>query len=142
MKVEGPRPWPIRLFAILFLGAALLRLVAGLYDPTRMIADLLNWLPRTAITTDLAIVALSAEFTIACIPVALVWFRAVRIARIVVGVMAGWRLFSFDGAPWVFGLPVHQIALGLSMVAAALLFAPDSNRWLASRGRRDAGVIH
>ncbi|WP_162925106.1 hypothetical protein [Aurantiacibacter odishensis] len=134
--VSGPRPFPIRLFAALFLFAALIRLIAGLIDTTPMIADLFRWLPLTVITQDLAIVALSAEFTIACIPVALVWFRAMRIARVLVGVMAGVRLVSFETAPWLIGLPVHEIALACSVIAALLLFTPPATRWFAHRGRR------
>lgn len=140
---RGPRPWPIRLFAILFLFAATIRLVAGLIDPTPMNADLFRWLPGMAITEDLAIVALCAEFTIACIPVALVWFRAVRLARVLVGLMAGVRLVTFDTAPWIFGLPVHHIALACSILAALLLFTPQANRWFMDRGwgRSNAEII-
>ncbi len=140
--VEGPRPWPIRLFAVLFLAAALIRLVAGLIDPTPMIADLVRWFPGQIITWDMAIVALSAEFTIACIPVALVWLRGVRIARVLVGVMAGVRVITFDPAPRMAGVPVDQLALLLSVAAAVLLFTPQANRWFTPKDRSDAEHFH
>lgn len=140
-RPRGPRPWPIRLFAALFLLAATIRLVTGLIDPAPMIADLFRWMPGTEITVDMAIVALCAEFTIACIPVALVWFHAVRIARVLVGVMAGVRLVTFDIAPWVFGLPLHHIALACSILAAVLLFTPKANRWFMGRGRTNAEIF-
>ena len=132
------RPWPVRLFAALFLLAAAIRLAIGLIDLTPMVATLFNWLPWTQITFDMARVALFAEFTIACIPVALVWFRALRVARILVAVMAGLRLLAFDVSllppAWLF----DEFALGLSLLAAGLLFTPPANRYFSGRGSSDA----
>ncbi|APE27446.1 hypothetical protein [Aurantiacibacter gangjinensis] len=143
---RGPRPWSIRLFAILFLASALIRFVDGLLDPTTMIVDLFRWLPNITITQDIAVVALNAQFTIALIPVALIWFRASRIARILIGVMVGVRLLALSElvAAWQqWGAldPVEPIMLALSAAALAQLFTPSANRWIALKGRREADAF-
>lgn len=145
-KVSGPRPWPVWLFAALFLLAAFLRLLVGLLDPLIMLVELDRVLPSLAESRDAAIIAANAQFTITCIPVALIWFRAVRFARVLVSVMVALRFAvtaitfgEIPGRGW--GLPLHDLALLLSLVAVVLLFTPSANRWFARKEEGDAEVF-
>ncbi len=142
-QVRGPRPWPVCLFAALFLLAALLRLVVSLMDPFVMLMEVDQVWPGLSFTRDSAMVLANAQFTIACIPVALVWFRAVRIARWLVATMAAVRLAlaatmvrEVVGGGW--SLALHDLALLMSVIAAALLFTPAAHRWFAKGEERDA----
>ena len=63
--VRGPRPWPVCLFAALFLLAALLRLVVSLMDPLVMLMEVYRVWPGLAFSRDSAIVLANAQFTIA-----------------------------------------------------------------------------
>lgn len=141
-KVRGPRPWPVCLFAALFLLAALLRLVVSLMDPFVMLMEVDRVWQGLAFTRDSAIVA-NAQFTIACIPVALVWFRAAQFARWLVAAMVVLRLAlaatmvrAVGGQDW--GLALHDLALLMSLIAAALLFTPAAYRWFAKGEGRHA----
>ena len=141
--VRGPRPWPVCLFAALFLLAALLRLVVSLMDPFVMLMEVDRVWPGLSYTRDSAIVLANAQFTIACIPVALVWFRAVRFARWLVAVMVVLRVAlaatmvrAVAGQGW--GLALHDLALLMSVIAAALLFTPAAHRYFAKGEERDA----
>lgn len=99
-------------------------------------------IPQIGWTRDHAIVALSARLSIALIPIAMIWLRAIRFARWMVLALA---LSKLAGAPAVAATygrgealdPVWASTLGLSLTAAALLFAPGANRWFARRGPRN-----
>lgn len=141
--VSGPRPWPVCLFAALFLLAALLRLVVSLMDPLVMLMEVDRVWPGLSFTRDSAIILANTQFTIACIPVALVWFRAVRIARWLVAAMAVVRLAlaatmarAVAGGGW--GLALHDLALLMSVIAAVLLFTPAAHRYFTKEEQRDA----
>ena len=75
MLAKGPRPWPIRLFAVLFLIAGACTLASQLQNPGATAAMLADYSPALA-NRDGAIVAASARFTITLIPVALIWLLA------------------------------------------------------------------
>jgi len=145
-KVSGARPWPVCLFAALFLLAAMLRLLVGLLDPFIMMMEIDRVWPGLAQTRDAGIIAANAQFTIACIPVALIWFRAARFARMLVSVMVALRLLltamtfgQIPGRGW--SLPLHDLALLMSIIAVALLFAPSANLWFALKEGSDAEVF-
>lgn len=142
-KVRGPRPWPVCLFAALFLLAALLRLVVSLMDPFVMLMEVDRVWQGLASTRHSAIVVANAQFTIACIPVALVWFRAAQFARWLVAAMVVLRLAlaatmvrAVAGQDW--GLALYDLALMMSVIAAALLFTPAAHRWFAEGEGRHA----
>ena len=135
---RGPRPLSIRLFAALFLVQAT---IAFLHQITRISATqsvLAAALPFIAFDRDLTIVAINARLTIAIIPVALVWFRASRVAR--------WLVLAFTLAK-IAGVPAELASiraggsvswlwvatLALSCTGATLLFTRASARWFGRK---------
>ena len=141
--IRRRRPPAIRLFAVLFLAQAALALVAGLADIAGFRDYLAVSIPGIAFDRDLAIVILSARFTIALIPVALVWFLASRFARWMVAVLAVGKLLNLPEA-WALladGLwlsPLWLASLLLGLCGAALLFTPGAGAWFTRRERRNA----
>lgn len=144
---HGPRPLAIRLFAAMFLAQAALALGAGLADIAGYRDYLAANIPRLAFDRDLAIVVMSARFTIALIPVALVWFLASRFARWMVAVLAVGKLINLPAA-WAMladGLwlsPLWLAGMLLGLCGAALLFTPGARPWFARGGRRHAPLSH
>ncbi len=97
MRVKaGPRPLAIRIFAAAFLAAALLRLVRGLGDLALSQMVFAVHAPWLAWNRDWTIVALSAEFTIALIPLAWIYLFAAPFARWLVLGFGALRLAFFD----------------------------------------------
>jgi hypothetical protein len=133
---EGPRPWPIRLFAAAFVAQTLLSFGWELTHRSDVAAWLLEY-GNLPLNDDGAIVAISVRLTIALIPVALVWFFASRFARWMVVVMAlgrlAWNLPELSAALSSGGeaTPTFFIAQVLALIGAALLFAPSASRWFA-----------
>ena len=133
---EGPRPWPIRLFAAAFVAQALLTFGWELAHRGDVAAWLLEY-GNLPLDDDGAIVAVSVRLTIALIPVALVWLFASRFARWMVVIMALGRLavnlpeliaaLSSGGE----ARPTFLIAQLLALTGAALLFTPSASRWFA-----------
>ena len=143
---NGPRPWPIRLFAALFLGSALARLARDLGKIDLVMIDLAKWLPPHLVTPDSAIMWSFAQLTIACIPVALIWSWASRLARVLVGVMVGLSLGTIPDM--LFGWQVHgvldplaPVLIAASLLGAGLLFTPPAQRWFELRGGRKGDAI-
>lgn len=120
---RGPRPLAIRVFAAAFLAAALLRLVRGLGDlPLAETAYALHW-PWFAWNRDWTIVALSAEFTIALIPLVWIYLFAAPFARWLVLCFGALRLALLD--------PSALTGAVLVAVAMASLLTPQAARWFA-----------
>lgn len=140
------RPVSITLFAVLFLGAALIAFADGLRDLSAQQAYLARTIPQIAWSRDWVVVMLSARLSIALIPIAMVWLSAVRFARWMVTVMAlgkipsalpAVRALAQEGA-----VDLSYLApLALSLLAVALLFTPASHRWFANRGEDDPAVF-
>ncbi|MCT2557937.1 hypothetical protein N0B51_02960 [Tsuneonella sp. YG55] len=134
----GPRPWPIRAFAALFAGAALLSFadgMAGLSDPA---------LPRAI--RDAAIIGSSVRLTIALMTTGLVWFFAFRLARWLVPAFlfakAAWALaivWQAGAADFVSSTWLAAMALGF--VAAIMLFVPAADGWFSKAGEPDPAVF-
>ncbi|WP_346031132.1 hypothetical protein [Erythrobacter westpacificensis] len=108
--------------------------------------DLANWLPPHLVTPDSAIIWSFAQLTIACIPVALIWYWASRLARILVGVMVGLSLATIPDLlfGWrVYGVldPLAPVLIAASLLGASLLFIPPAQRWFSLRGRREADAF-
>ena len=138
---KGPRPWPVRVFAAAFLMAAIIRLSVDLQTPWRTVFDLSARFPALDITRDHAIIILCAQFTIACIPIALIWFLASRFARWMIVAMVLVRLI---GLPQLIDqmqngdaqAAVWRIwALVISFLAARLLFTEGAAYWIKFKGR-------
>ena len=144
MLAKGPRPWPIRLFAVLFLIAGACTLASQLQNPGATAAMLADYSPALA-NRDGAIVAASARFTITLIPVALIWLLASPVARWLVLVMALIRLaglphMAASAATGRFD-PLAGVALVAVLAGAALLFTPSAAQWLHRKGERDASAF-
>lgn len=121
--IRGPRPLAIRVFAAAFLAAALLRLVRGLTDlPLTELVYALH-LPWFAWNRDWTIVALSAEFTIALIPLAWIYIFAAPFAR--------WLVLGFGAVRLAFLDPAALTGALLVAVAMASLLTGQAARWFA-----------
>lgn len=119
--ITGPRPLTIRVFAAAFLAAALLRLVRGLTDlPLAELVYALH-LPWFAWDRDWTIVALSAEFTIALIPLVWIYLYAAPFAR--------WLVLGFGALRLAFLDPAALTGALLVAVAMASLLTPQAARW-------------
>jgi hypothetical protein len=146
IPLSHARPLTINIFAAAFLAAAVIALVDGLGDIPAIRALLTESLFDISWSRDAVIVALSARFSIALIPVALVWLSAVRFARWMVTVMALGKLLNLpEGlAAIANGGAIDTAwltALVLGLLAVAMLFTPASNRWFAKEQEADPAVF-
>ena len=134
----------IAAFSAAFLGAAALDLIGGLIDLSYLQRYYEAAWPQLTWTRDWTIVALSATFTIACIPVALIVFARVRIARWLALIAAGYAVIAF--AQWAIPAmmrgepvaPAFVVRALLMAVAFAFLASPPASRWFARPPRRMA----
>jgi hypothetical protein len=137
------RPRSITLFALAFLGAALLVFVHGLLNIPDRQSFLAKLIPAVDWSRDAVIVWQSMWLSIALIPIAMVWLSAVRFARWMVTLIAApkllgllfmatgdWRLLGIIG-------PLMMASHLLALIAVALLFTPASNRWFAGTFGQD-----
>lgn len=120
---RGPRPLAIRVFAAAFLTAALLRLARGLDDLVLAEAAYAAQVPWFDWNRDWTIVALSAEFTIALIPLVWIYLFAAPFARWLVLGFGALRLAMLDPAALTGAL--------LVAVAMSCLLTPQAARWFA-----------
>jgi hypothetical protein len=119
--IRGPRPLAIRIFAAAFLAAALLRLVRGLTDlPLAEMVYSLH-IPWFVWDRDWTIVALSAEFTIALIPLAWIYLFVARFAR--------WLVLGFGALRLAFLDPAALTGPVLVALAMASLLSMQAARW-------------
>lgn len=121
--VRGPRPLAIRVFAAAFLAAAVLRLVRGLDDLALSETILAVNVPGFAWDRDWTIVALSAEFTIALIPLAWIYLFAAPFAR--------WLVLGFGALRLALLDPAALVGPLLIAIAMASLLTPQASRWFA-----------
>ena len=129
--IRGPRPLAIRVFAAAFLAAAVLRLVRGLNDLALSETILAVNVPWFAWDRDWTIVVLSAEFTIALIPLTWIYLFAAPFARWLVLGFGALRLAMLDPAALVGPL--------LVAVAMASLLTAQANRWFAREPEEEDG---
>ncbi|MEM6585611.1 MAG: hypothetical protein AAF692_07635 [Pseudomonadota bacterium] len=131
------RPWSIHAYALVALAVGLDAYIGALLDLggwelafEDMTADIA---PRFAWTRDWTIVALSARFTIVCIPVAAIWIWGARFARTLVTLFTFFllvgliRTLAQGTPPLETEAVIKTLFLGL---ACALLFTPSAGRWL------------
>ena len=137
------RPTSISIFAIAFLGAAVLSCIDGLVRiPVQLKSpNTFAWLSR-----DVLIVWHSAWLSIALIPVAMVWLSAIRFARWMVSIMAFAKLAGLlvlvPALPMLVRMqPLWLASLPLGLLAVAFLFTSASNRWFAHKGEIDPAVF-
>jgi hypothetical protein len=131
MKViRGPRPLAIRIFAAAFLAAAGLRLARGLGDLPLAETVFAVHLPWFAWDRDATIVALSAEFTIALIPLVWIYLFAAPFAR--------WLVLGFGALRLAFLDPAALAGPLLIALAMASLLTPQANRWFRGEGEEES----
>lgn len=134
----GKRPWSIHGFAILFLGVGLWALIGGLgnidgwLDQYREIAPQLPW------DREWVIVALSARFSIVCIPVIAIWIYKGVVARVLVSVFT---LIPLMGIIRLLGEGLDALgwegAIGgaLLVLGCALLYTPSARMWFEPKAK-------
>jgi hypothetical protein len=138
------RPWSVHVFAALFASLGVWNLIEGLLDLDLWVRRLgqLGWFGEA--NKDLAIVWLSARFTIVGIPVVAIWVFASRVARLFIGLTIAYlflnfvwngldvlRIGAFYG--WLrYNFDAH-LATILQTIAVVLLFTTESNAWFRSR---------
>lgn len=140
------RPLSINIFAAAFLAAALIALLDGLWDLRGSLALARATMPRIDWNIDMVIIGLSARFTIALIPIALVWLTAANFARWMVTVLAFAKLVSLSDAVRIMaqggGLdPAWATTTALTALAVVTLFLPPSAAWFAKRQEADPAVF-
>lgn len=128
---RGPRPLAIRVFAAAFLAAALLRLVRGLDNLAVSQAMFAAHAPWASWNRDWTIVTLSAEFTIALIPLVWIYLFAAPFAR--------WLVLGFGALRLAFLDPAALIGAVLVAVAMASLLTPGAARWFARKAQEEDG---
>ena len=131
MLVRGPRPLAIRVFAAAFLAAAVLRLVRGLSDLALSETIFAVNVPWFAWDRDWTIVALSAEFTIALIPLVWIYLFAAPFAR--------WLVLGFGALRLALLDPAALVGPLLVAVAMASLLTPQAARWFARTPEEEDG---
>jgi hypothetical protein len=146
IPLSRTRPLTINIFAAAFLAAAVIALADGLGDLAAMQDMLAASLPDIGWSRDAVIVTLSARFSIALIPIAMVWLSAVRFARWMVTVMALGKLIILpEGAALIVAGGAIDTAwfaaLLLGLFAVAMLFTPASNRWFAKPQEANPAVF-
>lgn len=148
IPLSRTRPITINIFAAAFLAAAVIALVDGLRDISAMQALLhanasgigIDW------SRDAVIVTLSARFSIALIPIALVWLTAANFARWMVTVLALGKLINLPAGAALLARggeidTAWLSALALSLLAVAMLFTPASNRWFSKVEEADPAIF-
>ena len=128
---RGPRPLAIRIFAAAFLAAAVLRLVRGLDNLALSEAVFAAHMPWVSWNRDWTIVTLSAEFTIALIPLVWIYLFAAPFAR--------WLVLGFGALRLAFLDPAALIGAVLVAVAMASLLTPGAARWFARKPAQEDG---
>ncbi|WP_296717662.1 hypothetical protein [Erythrobacter sp.] len=135
---KGPRPWPIHLFAAIFL-------MAGAWELAYRLAVLHRFQMQLAgqtLSEDWIIVFFSARFTIVCIPVIAIWLFGSRVARWLITIMTVWAtltvLSQFDMARLQRTIGMNPLDIWYRygarlayIFAVALLFIPAARRWFA-----------
>ncbi|MEL6528788.1 MAG: hypothetical protein AAGK01_12720 [Pseudomonadota bacterium] len=143
----GPRPFSIKLFALAFLTAALNTYISGLSQLPQMQAIYELRYPWIDWNRDWTIVALSAMFSIAFIPVVWIYCFASRMARWLVTLFIAIRLLDLPQqlTTW-FSMrdvvsPLILFEPTLIVLALICLFMPGSNQWLAKKKETDLAVF-
>lgn len=130
---RGPRPLAIRVFAAAFLAAAVLRLVRGLDNLALTQAVFAAHMPWVSWNRDWTIVTLSAEFTIALIPLVWIYLFAAPFAR--------WLVLGFGALRLAFLDPAALTGAVLVAVAMASLLTPAANRWFTRKEEEDGPAV-
>jgi hypothetical protein len=133
--IRGPRPLAIRVFAAAFLAAAALRVARGLADLPLAETILAVHVPWLAWDRNGTIVALSAEFTIALIPLVWIYLFAAPFAR--------WLVLGFGALRLAFLDPAALAGTLLIAAAMASLLTAQANRWFAGirEGESDGPAV-
>lgn len=129
--IRGPRPLAIRMFAAAFVAAALLRLVRGLDNLALSETVYAVNVPWFAWDRDWTIIALSAEFSIALIPLAWIYLFAAPFAR--------WLVLGFGALRLALLDPAALTGPLLIAVAMASLLTVQAGRWFSREPKEEDG---
>ncbi len=140
---KGPRPWSIKIFAAMLLIQGLWELAGGLLSLEDAVTVLAIAIPSLDWNRDLAIVALSANFTIVLIPVVAVWVFASRIARALLTLFALLSLVTAFATLWLLldaRFADWSVLLDglVTPLAVALLYTPNARAWLRTKGKGES----
>lgn len=133
-QARGPRPWAVRIFALVLVGSGLWNFAIAL-GPALAEANEEYRIARVSV--------LSAQLLIVIIPVAAVWFLASRIAKWLMATV------SAVSAVWATVQAIRLLDFGIDQVLwllsdwaryslVVLLFTPSARRWFASQCTHDA----
>jgi hypothetical protein len=136
---KGARPLSIKIFALTFLGAAVFVLGSSLQNIGLLQGAYRALFPWDGWNRDWMIVAVSAIFSIALIPVAWIYLFGSRVARWLVTIFSLLKLANVPNM--IFALQATGEAVhwryfaepALLAVALTALFMPSSRRWLARK---------
>jgi hypothetical protein len=118
------RPASIWTACALFLIAGLWALISGLSDIAAVRAAYASAFPAFQWNRDWTIVALSAEFTIALIPIAWIVLAARPFARWMVSALGVWKMW------WLAAGGVSEwVQAGIVALSVALLFTQGASRY-------------
>ena len=138
MNASGTRPWSIRLACLAFLVNASFGLLHGLSDPSIAQGAYEIGYPDVEWDRDRTIVALSAEFTIALIPILWIWFLARPFARWMVTALGLWQAWGLAGLVLEQLRHLHFVTMdvaipfALIVMSIAMLFTPAASRYFAT----------
>ena len=126
------RPWSINGFALLFLGVGLWALIGGLNNIEGWLDQYRELVPQLPWNRDWVIVALSARFSIVCIPVIAIWGFQSVVARVLVSLFTLIPIIGIirqmgqglDALGWEGAIGGGSLVLG-----CALLYTPSASRW-------------
>lgn len=142
---SGPRPWSIRIACLLLLVIGSWTLWIGLRDLFTAQGVFMERFPWWSWNRDWTIVALSAEFTIALIPVALIYVYARNVARWLVTVFGSIKMYVLLASVvhyWerfeVLLTPL-LVEAGIYLLVIGLVFTPGAYRWFA-KGSHEENV--
>ena len=127
------RPWSIHTYALIVLAIGLESYIGALHDLLGWEVTFAERIPQFPWNQDWTIVALSARFTITCIPVAMIWVWRIRFARTLVTLFTVLLLIALIRVIAEGSTPLDALSIAKTLAlgtACALLFTRSASRWL------------
>ena len=144
---KGPRPWSIWSACALFFAGASWILIKGLNDLGLAQFSLSTAYPSIDWDRDTTIVALSAQYTIALIPIVWILLVARPFARWMVTAFGIWKILpllalTFEGLRIGVGFNLDLLAQVFVLVlSVGLLFTPSASTWFTKERAENADAV-